>query len=230
MSNYLIVGASSGIGKAIAEDLAKAGHQVYGTYNKNLYSDQENLNYHFLDVLSDTYDVSFLPEKIDGLVYCPGSIVLKPFHRIKAEDFANDYQLQTIGAIKTIQALLPRLKESGNGSVVLFSTLAVQTGLNFHSMVASSKGAIEGLSRALAAEFAPSIRVNCIAPSLTDTPLAASLLNTEEKKLANAQRHPLKRIGSAEDISNLACFLLSDKSAWMTGQVLHLDGGMSVLK
>ena len=230
MSNYLIVGASSGIGKVIAEDLAKAGHQVYGTYNKNLCRDQENLNYHFLDVLSDTYDVSYLPEKIDGLVYCPGSIVLKPFHRIKAEDFVNDYQLQTIGAIKTIQAVLPRLKESGNGSVVLFSTLAVQTGLNFHSMVASSKGAIEGLSRALAAEFAPSIRVNCIAPSLTDTPLAASLLNTEEKKLANAQRHPLKRIGSAEDISNLACFLLSDKSAWMTGQILHLDGGMSVLK
>lgn len=230
MSNYLIVGASSGIGKAIAEDLAKAGHQVYGTYNKNLCNDQQNLNYHYLDVLSDTYDVSYLPEKIDGLVYCPGSIVLKPFHRMKAEDFVNDYQLQTIGAIKTIQAVLPRLKESGNGSVVLFSTLAVQTGLNFHSMVASSKGAIEGLSRALAAEFAPSIRVNCIAPSLTDTPLAASLLNTEEKKLANAQRHPLKRIGSAEDISNLACFLLSDKSAWMTGQILHLDGGMSVLK
>lgn len=230
MSNYLIVGASSGIGKAIAEDLAKAGHQVYATYNKNVCSDQENLHYHALDVMSDQYELSFLPDKIDGLVYCPGSIVLKPFHRIKAEDFVNDYQLQTIGAIKTIQAVLPRLKESGNGSVVLFSTLAVQTGLNFHSMVASSKGAIEGLSRALAAEFAPSIRVNCIAPSLTDTPLAASLLNTEEKKLANAQRHPLKRVGSAEDISNLACFLLSEKSSWMTGQILHLDGGMSVLK
>ena len=112
----------------------------------------------------------------------------------------------------------------------MFSTLAVQTGLNFHSLVASSKGAIEGLTKALAAEFAPSIRVNCIAPSLTDTPLAGSLLNTEEKRLANAQRHPLKRIGTAEDISNLACFLLSDKSTWMTGQILHLDGGMSVLK
>ena len=138
--------------------------------------------------------------------------------------------MQTIGAIKTIQAVLPKLKDLGNASIVLFSTLAVQTGLNFHSMVASSKGAIEGLCRALAAEFAPSIRVNCIAPSLTDTPLAASLLNTEEKKLANAQRHPLKRVGSAEDISNLACFLLSEKSSWMTGQILHLDGGMSALK
>ncbi len=230
MSNYLIVGASSGIGKAIAEDLAKAGHQVYGTFNKNACNSQENLQYHSLDVLSENYDLSFLPDKIDGIVYCPGSIVLKPFHRIKAEDFLSDYQLQTIGAIKTIQAVLPRLKESSNGSVVLFSTLAVQTGLNFHSLVASSKGAIEGLTKALAAEFAPSIRVNCIAPSLTDTPLAGSLLNTEEKRLANAQRHPLKRIGTAEDISNLACFLLSDKSTWMTGQILHLDGGMSVLK
>jgi NAD(P)-dependent dehydrogenase (short-subunit alcohol dehydrogenase family) len=230
MSNYFIVGASSGIGKAIAEDLAQAGHQVYATYNKNQCSDQENLKYYFLDVLSENSDLSFLPEKLDGMAYCPGSIVLKPFHRIKAEDFVNDYQLQTIGAIKTIQAALPKLKDSGNASVVLFSTLAVQTGLNFHSMVASSKGAIEGLSRALAAEFAPSIRVNCIAPSLTDTPLASSLLNTEEKKLANAQRHPLKRIGSAEDISNLACYLLSDKSSWMTGQILHLDGGMSTLK
>ena len=230
MSNYFIVGASSGIGKAIAEDLAKAGHQVYATYNKNPCSDQENLKYYFLDVLSENSDLSFLPEKLDGMAYCPGSIVLKPFHRIKAEDFVNDYQLQTIGAIKTIQAALPKLKDSGNSSIVLFSTLAVQTGLNFHSMVASSKGAIEGLSRALAAEFAPSIRVNCIAPSLTDTPLASSLLNTEEKKLANAQRHPLKRIGSAEDISNLACYLLSDKSSWMTGQILHLDGGMSTLK
>lgn len=230
MSNYLIVGASSGIGKAIAEDLAKAGHQVYGTFSKNACNSQENLQYHSLDVLSENYDLSFLPDKIDGIVYCPGSIVLKPFHRIKAEDFLSDYQLQTIGAIKTIQAVLPRLKESSNGSVVLFSTLAVQTGLNFHSLVASSKGAIEGLTKALAAEFAPSIRVNCIAPSLTDTPLAGSLLNTEEKRLANAQRHPLKRIGTAEDISNLACFLLSDKSTWMTGQILHLDGGMSVLK
>jgi NAD(P)-dependent dehydrogenase (short-subunit alcohol dehydrogenase family) len=230
MSNYFIVGASSGIGKVIAEDLAKAGHQVYGTFNKNACSDQENLNYHFLDVMSMDYDLSFLPDKIDGLVYCPGSIVLKPFHRIKAEDFANDYQLQTIGAIKTIQAVLPKLKESGNASIVLFSTLAVQTGLNFHSLVASSKGAIEGLTRALAAEFAPSIRVNCIAPSLTDTPLAASLLNTDDKRLANAQRHPLKRIGTAEDISNLALFLLTEKSSWMTAQILHLDGGMSALK
>jgi NAD(P)-dependent dehydrogenase (short-subunit alcohol dehydrogenase family) len=122
------------------------------------------------------------------------------------------------------------LKNAENPSIVLFSTVAVQLGLGFHSQVAASKGAIEGLCRALAAEFAPKIRVNCIAPSLTDTALAASLLNSPEKKEANAQRHPLKKIGKAEDIANLACFLLSDKSAWMTGQILHLDGGIGSIR
>lgn len=141
-----------------------------------------------------------------------------------------DYKLQVIGAIKIIQQVLPRLKKSKNASIVLFSTVAVQTGLPFHTQVATSKGAIEGLAKALAAEFAPAIRVNCIAPSLTDTPLAAFLLNTEQKKEANALRHPLKRIGSTEDIANMAAFLLSSKAAWITGQILHVDGGMSSLK
>jgi NAD(P)-dependent dehydrogenase (short-subunit alcohol dehydrogenase family) len=108
--------------------------------------------------------------------------------------------------------------------------VAVQTGFNFHSLVASSKGAVEGLTKALAAEFAPKIRVNCIAPSITNTPLAGTLLNTDEKKDANAQRHPLKKIGQPEDLANLAAFLLSEKSSWITGQVLHADGGMSSLK
>jgi NAD(P)-dependent dehydrogenase (short-subunit alcohol dehydrogenase family) len=102
--------------------------------------------------------------------------------------------------------------------------------LPFHTQVAASKGAIEGLTRALAAEYAPAIRVNCIAPSLTDTPLAAFLLNTEQKKEVNALRHPLKRIGNAKDIANMAAFLLSEKASWITGQILHVDGGMSSLK
>ena len=135
-----------------------------------------------------------------------------------------------VGAVKVIQACLPKLKNASNSSIVLFSTIAVQMGFNFHSLVASSKGAVEGITKALAAEFAPKIRVNCIAPSITDTPLAASLLNTEEKKEANAQRHPLKKIGKAEDLANLAEFLLSEKSSWITGQILHADGGMSSLK
>ena len=225
MKNILIIGASSGIGKALADKLAGSSN-VLGTYNSTEVTES---NYYHLDVMSEELDLAFVPEELHGLVYCPGSINLKPFHRIKPEDFAADLQLQTIGAIRVIQSVLPNLK-AGQGSIVLFSTVAVQQGFNFHSQVATSKGAIEGLTRALAAEFAPIIRVNCIAPSLTDTPLAGRLLSTEEKKTANGERHPLKRIGTAEDIANAARFLLSDDSSWVTGQVIKIDGGISTIK
>jgi NAD(P)-dependent dehydrogenase (short-subunit alcohol dehydrogenase family) len=228
--NFLVIGASSGIGQQTALQLAKEGHQVYATFNKKEIESAENIHYFPLNILDENPDFSFVPQQLDGLLYCPGSISLRPFGRIKPEDFTADFQLQVVGAIKSIQAVLPMLKNSENPSIVLFSTVAVQLGLGFHSQVAASKGAIEGLCRALAAEFAPKIRVNCIAPSLTDTPLAANLLNSAEKKEANAQRHPLKKIGKAEDIANLACFLLSDKSAWMTGQILHLDGGIGSIR
>jgi NAD(P)-dependent dehydrogenase (short-subunit alcohol dehydrogenase family) len=135
-----------------------------------------------------------------------------------------------LGAIKSIQAVISRLKKSEIGSIVLFSTVAVQVGLSFHTQVSTSKGAIEGLTRALAAEYAPKIRVNCVAPSLTDTPLAFSLLNTEQKIEANAQRHPLKRIGTTDDIANIVEFLVSSKASWITGQIIHVDGGISTLK
>jgi NAD(P)-dependent dehydrogenase (short-subunit alcohol dehydrogenase family) len=231
MKHYLVIGASSGIGKELAGFLVRSGHQVFGTYfNHQMISGEDSQEYHFLDVNEKELNFDYLPEILDGLVYCPGSINLKPFHRIKPEEFMEDYQLQVIGAVKSIQAALPRLKKSGKASIVLFSTVAVQSGFNFHSQVSSSKGAIEGLTRALAAELAPSIRVNCIAPSLTDTPLAEKLLNTEDKKGANAQRHPLKRIGAPEDLAHMAEFLLSEKSSWITGQVLHVDGGISTLK
>ena len=231
MAKYLVVGASSGIGHALAMQLSANGHTVYATYFKNETDvTSPNLSFHSLNVLDENISLDFLPETINGIVYCPGSINLKPFARIKPEDFVSDYQLQVVGAVKVIQAALPKLKEADNASIVLFSTVAVQSGLNFHSLVASSKGAIEGLTRALSAEFAPKIRVNCIAPSLTDTPLAASLLNTDQKKEANALRHPLKRIGTATDIANMAEFLLSDKSSWIAGQILHVDGGMGSIK
>jgi NAD(P)-dependent dehydrogenase (short-subunit alcohol dehydrogenase family) len=189
-----------------------------------------SISYHSLNVLDEAIDLSFLPEKLDGVVYCPGSINLKPFARIKPEDFTNDFNLQVGGMIKVLQAVYPALKKSEAASVVVFSTVAVQMGLPFHTQVSASKGAIEGLTKALSAEWAPSVRVNCIAPSLTDTPLAAQLLNTEEKKAANALRHPLKKIGTATDIANMAAFLLSEKASWITGQVMHVDGGMSTIK
>jgi len=230
MANILIIGASSGIGSSIANQLISQGHQVYGTFNKTTTSADGFTKLQPLNVLDENPDFSFIPDTLGGMVYCPGTVILRPFARIRPEDFVSDYQLQFIGAVKSIQACQPKLKNSDRASIVLFSTIAVQMGFNFHSLVASSKGAVEGLTKALAAEFAPKIRVNCIAPSITDTPLVGALLNTDEKKEANAQRHPLKKIGKPEDLASLAAFLLSEQSSWITGQVLHVDGGMSTLK
>lgn len=231
MGNYLIIGASTGIGRQTALQLQAGGNRVFGTYFKNMVEASDaGVEYHPLDVLSQEPGLGFLPDRLDGLAYCPGSISLKPFHRISPDTFMADYDLQVVGAIKVIQAALPRLKQAGQGSIVLFSTVAVQTGFNFHSLISSSKGAIEGLTRSLAAEFAPTIRVNAIAPSLTDTPLAAQLLSSDEKRQTNAQRHPMKKIGSPSDMANMAVFLLTNQSSWITGQVLHVDGGMSALR
>lgn len=230
MKNILIIGHSSGIGKALSEKLTEEA-RVYGTYCKNQPAETStNVSSHYLNVLDEQTDFSFLPEELDGLVYCPGAINLKPFGRVSEEDLINDYKLQVVGAIKTIQACLPRLKKSKSASIVLFSTVAVKMGFSFHSIVSASKGAIEGLTRSLSAELAPSIRVNCIAPSITQTPLAASILSSQEKIDANAQRHPLKRVGESNDIASIAAFLVSNESSWITGQIFHVDGGMSSIK
>jgi NAD(P)-dependent dehydrogenase (short-subunit alcohol dehydrogenase family) len=231
MKNYVIIGASTGIGRATALQLAATGNQVYGTYNAHEPQDSvQNLQFFPLNVTEPDLDFSWAPEQVHGVVYCPGSINLKPFGRIKPEDFIADFNLQVVGAVRALQALTPNMKHAEQVSVVLFSTVAVQTGFTFHTQVAASKGAIEGLTKALAAELAPRTRVNCIAPSITDTPLAGNLLSTPEKKEANAQRHPLKKVGTPENVANLACFLLSDQSEWMTGQVVHLDGGMGSIR
>ncbi len=220
----VIIGGSSGIGASLKKMLQEAGAEV-STYSRSQEGEQH------LDVTSDFDEIKDLPDHIDGLVYCPGTINLKPFHRFKKEDFQGDFEINVLGAVKVLQACLKSLKKSGSSSVVLFSTVAVQTGLGFHASIASAKGAVEGLTRSLAAEWAASrIRVNAVAPSLTDTPLASALLSSDEKKEGAKRRHPLSRYGTSEDIASAAFYLLSEDSSWMTGQVLKVDGGMSALR
>lgn len=227
MKNILIVGSSSGIGATLYKKL-HTNCTVYGTYFKN--KDTNSHSGYYVNVLDENPDFSFLPETLHGVVYCPGAINLKPFGRCKTQEFLDDYNLQVLGVVKVIQACMPALKNAEQSSIVLFSTIAVKMGFTFHSIVSASKGALEGITRSLAAELAPKIRVNCVAPSLTHTGLSSHLLNTPEKIEANAQRHPLKKIGEPEDIAHAVAFLLSDDSKWMTGQILHIDGGMSSIK
>jgi len=225
---YLLIGGSYGIGSNIIDELpADASIIVASRTNEGLTG--KNVTHIPFDVLQDNLPIDQLPSVIDGFVYCPGSINLRPFKGLKPEAFTADFSINVMGAVKTLQQVQPLLVASEQASVVLFSTVAVQTGMPFHSSVAASKGALEGLGRSLAAEWAPKVRVNVIAPSITDTPLANRFLNNEAKQEKAALRHPLKRIGTTQDVAQLAAFLLSEKSSWMTGQVLGLDGGMSAI-
>ncbi|MGD8989903.1 MAG: SDR family oxidoreductase [Desulfobacterales bacterium] len=232
MQHYFIVGGSSGIGLEIVRALYSENHALFvGSRSNETLAEFDGLHHLKLDVRAESIDVKELPEKLNGLVYCPGSIRLKPFQRLSVDEFIEDLQVNFLGAVKTIQACLPRLKKSPTGAaIVLFSTVAVKTGMPFHASVAGAKAAVEGLTRSLAAEFAPRIRVNAIAPSLTDTPLAQGLLSSEEKRKASADRHPAKRIGTPQEVAQVAVHLLSEASAWMTGQIIRVDGGMSALR
>jgi NAD(P)-dependent dehydrogenase (short-subunit alcohol dehydrogenase family) len=215
----LIVGGNTGIGAALNEQLLAEGVETILI----------SRNQGGVDVLDDEPNFPVIDGAIDALVYCPGSINLKPFRGLKISDFQHDMDVNYFGAVKTIKNYLPNLKESKDASIVLFSTVAVQKGMPFHSSIAGAKGAVEGLTRALAAELAPSIRVNCVAPSLTDTPLAEKLLRNEKQREGAEQRHPLKAIGEAADVAHMANFLISDKARWMSGQIIGVDGGMSSL-
>lgn len=229
---YVIVGGSSGIGLEMTRRLSAEGHQVVvASRTADKLEGLAGVTHIPLDITADTLSADALPPKLDGMVYCPGSIRLRPFRALKPDDFLADYQINVLGAVRSLQACLPALKKAGGvASVVLFSTVAVQTGMPFHASIASAKGAVEGLARSLAAELAPKIRVNAVAPSLTDTPLAASLLGSDEKRRAADDRHPLKRIGQPGDIAAAALLLLGEAGAWVTGQILHVDGGMGTLR
>lgn len=230
MSTYLIVGGTSGIGLETTKLLSQNNRViVLSRTNKNL-DGLSNVEFHSADVTKSIEELPQINGSIDGLVYCPGTINLRPLKSFKLEDFQNDFEVNLLGAVKVVNKYFNNLKSAGKSSVVLFSTVAVQTGMPYHASVTSSKGAVEGLTRTLAAEFAPSICVNCIAPSITNTPLAEKLLNNEAKVKASEDRHPLKRIGSAEEIAQAVEFLLSEKSGFITGQIIKIDGGISSVK
>lgn len=228
MKNILLIGGSYGIGQAIAEELQFECKVYIASRTNETISDLHIVHLPF-DVTTDILDVTKLPDVIDGLVYCPGSINLRPFKALKMGAFENDLQLNFLNMVKVVQTVLPNLTASSQSSIVLFSSVAATMGMPFHTSVSAAKGAVEGFAKALAAEYAPKIRVNVIAPSLTDTPLANKFLNSAEKKEKSAARNPMKKVGSSQDIAQMASFLLSDKSNWISGQVFHVDGGMSTL-
>ena len=230
---YVIAGGSSGIGLELVRSLAAVATRidVWSRSPGGLQSDGV-VRHAACDFTSARALLPEPPEEIQGAVYCPGTITLKSFRSLSVDEFRQDLEVNVLGAVRFLQACQPRLKgvDGGPASVVLFSTVAVGQGMPMHASVAAAKGAVEGLVRSLAAEWAPRVRVNAIAPALTDTPLAGRLLSSPEKREALAARYPLKRLGTPADAASLARFLLSAESGWMTGQVLGLDGGMSTLR
>ncbi|KEZ93319.1 SDR family NAD(P)-dependent oxidoreductase [Nonlabens ulvanivorans] len=225
--NILLIGGSHGIGNAIVQHMHGDNNLfVASRENENLPDGVTHINF---DALTDELDTSSLPEALDGFVYCPGSINLKPFKMLKQQHFEDDMNINFFSMLKVTRAVLPLLTKEGTSSMVYFSTVAVGTGMPFHTSVAAAKGAIEGFAKALAAEYAPTIRVNVIAPSLVDTPLAGRLLNNDAKKEKMGEMHPLKRVGTPDDIASVAAFLLEQNAGWITGQVIGVDGGKGTL-
>ncbi|MBA6315828.1 SDR family NAD(P)-dependent oxidoreductase [Cellulophaga baltica] len=224
--NILLIGGSHGIGLSIAKTLHE-NHTIFIASRTKEALEDLSITHISFDALTDEIDTSLLPDTLDGFVFCPGSINLKPFKMMSLDTFHEDMELNFFSMVKVVKSIISRMAE--NSSMVFFSTVAVGTGMPFHTSVAAAKGAIEGFAKSMAAEYAPKIRVNVIAPSLVNTPLAKRLLNNDKKIEMMSERHPLKRVGTPEDIAAISVFLLSGNSTWMTGQVVGVDGGMSSL-
>ena len=226
MKTYIIIGGSKGIGKAIIETLVEE-NKVINISRTVPNVHHENLSHFSCDVLVDE-----LPEieNADGLVYCPGSINLKPISRLKIEDFKADFEINVIGAVKAIQKYLPTLKNSKQASILLFSTVASKLGMPYHASIATAKSGVEGLVKSLGAELAPSIRINAIAPTITDTELASKLLRNDKMIENITERHPLKKYLKPKEVADMAAFLLSDKASSMSGQVFEMDCGIVSFK
>ncbi|MCS6876982.1 MAG: SDR family oxidoreductase [Geminicoccaceae bacterium] len=238
MSTIVVVGATGGIGAALARRLRERGVQLHlvARGRERLVALAEELGASF--ATADAGDPAMLKSAVEaagsplsGLAYAVGTITLKPLARLSVEDAERDFRVNALGAFLAVQAALPALRAHRTGaSVVLFSTVAVRRGFPMHASIAMAKGAVEGLVRALAAELAPEIRVNAIAPSLTRTPLAESLVRNPATAEAIARQHPLRRLGEAEDAAALAAFLLGPEASWITGQVIAVDGGRGVIE
>lgn len=226
MSTIIIIGGSKGIGSAITNALI-TDNKVINISRTKPELDHPNLQHFECDVLHDN-----LPEieEADSLVYCPGSINLKPINRLDVEDFLADFNINVIGAVKATKKYLPILKRGHKPSILLFSTVASKLGMPYHSSVAASKSAVEGLMKSLAAELAPTIRVNAIAPTVTNTDLASKLLRNDKMIENIADRHPLKKFLEPNEVADMATFLISDKATSLTGQVFEMDCGIVSLK
>jgi NAD(P)-dependent dehydrogenase (short-subunit alcohol dehydrogenase family) len=226
MKNIVIVGGSKGIGKAILEQQLES-NRVYNISRSPVDISHPNLIHFSANVLVDE-----LPdiENIDALIYCPGSINLKPISGLSVDDFRNDFEINVIGAVKTIQKYLPVLKKGNKPSIVLFSTVAAKLGMPFHASIATAKAGIEGLVKSLGAELAAVVRINAIAPTITETSLSASILRNDRMKENMTERHPMKSYLKPEEVANMADFLISEKTNAISGQVFEMDYGLVTFK
>ena len=230
-ASFVVVGGSKGIGLGIVKRLVDKGEKVVVlSRTSGDLETMDGVSHVSIDLATDEVSPESLPDEIQGLAYCPGSMNLKMFRSLKPDAFRSDFEINVVGAVKVIQAAMQGLKKAKNSSVLLFSTVAVGQGMVAHASIAASKGAVEGLTRSLASELAPNTRVNCIAPALTDTPLAERFFASDDKISAMSQKYPLKRTGNVDDLAAMSAFLMSDQASWITGQVIGVDGGMSKLR